>query len=147
MAAGVFGSVKLAGVLFALGFLAEAVIGGALFDEELRIFAIVRSALGLNVGADGTADIGALIVGHANSGERALDDVDCAFDLTSLVCVLDAEDERAAGVAGYEILIERGAKIADMHMSRGRRCKAGADAGVRNPRFIFLKKVHKNDLQ
>ena len=81
-------------------------------------------------------------MGKAAFRHRAVDDVRCALDETPLVGILDAENEGAAGVAGDEIGVERGAQVAHVHIARGARSEARADLAVRDARFHLLKKIH-----
>jgi hypothetical protein len=67
---------------------------------------------------------------------------DRALDEPALVGVLDAEDEGAAGAAGDQPGVERGAQIADVHVARRAGGETGAHGSVGDARFHFFKKVH-----
>ena len=75
---------------------------------------------------------------------RAVDHVGRTLDKTTLVGVLDAQDERAACVPGDEIGIKRGAQVADVHVAGGRGGKTGAHLAVRDLGFHFFKILHIN---
>ena len=81
-------------------FLAEAVVRAAFFDEKLCVFAEEILPLGLDIGADGAADIGAFVVVQAALGHGVVDDVDRALDQAALVGILNAQDKFAAGRGG-----------------------------------------------
>ena len=44
--------------------------------------------------------------------------------------------------AGNQPCIKRSAQVANVHIARGARSKAGADLAVRDARFHLLKKIH-----
>ena len=64
------------------------------------------------------------------------------LDETPLVGILNAENEGAAGVAGDEIGVERGAQVAHVHIARGGGGEARAHLAVWDLRFHFLKILH-----
>ena len=135
----------LAGRGFALvlvGFLAEAVIRAALFAQQLRVLAEQLAPLGLDIRADGAADVGAFVVIKAAFGHGLVDDIDRALDQTALIGILDAENEFAVVAAGDQPGIERRAQVADVHIARGARSEARADLAMRDARFHLLKKIH-----
>ena len=111
----------------------------AALNEEFCVFAVEGAALGLHIGADGAADIRALVVVEVTFLERLVDHVHRALDQAALVGVLDAQQELAVRVARDEIGIERRAQIAHVHVSRGGGCKARAHLAVRDARFHFIK--------
>ena len=123
-------------------FLAEAVVRAAFFDEKLCVFAEEVLPLGLDIGADGAADIGAFVVIQAALGHGVVDDVDRAFDQAALVRILNAQDKFAAGPAGDEPGIQGRAKIADMHIAGGAGRKPGADLAPGDARFHLVKEIH-----
>ena len=84
------------GAVPSVTFLAEAAVGAAFFDEKLCIFAVEVPPLGLDIGADGAADVRAFVVIQAALGQGVVDDVDGAFDQAALVRVLNAQDKFAA---------------------------------------------------
>ena len=142
IAAGVGLLGEVAGILVRLGLLAEAVVSGALFYQEFRVFAVKAAALGLDVGAHGAAHIGAFVVGEAALGHGLVDHVHSAFHQAALVGILNAEDESAAGVAGNEPGVQRGAQIAHVHIAGGRGSETGADLPLGDAIFHFFKELH-----
>ncbi|CAN4023978.1 HTH-type transcriptional repressor glcR, partial [Dysosmobacter welbionis] len=62
--AGIVGAVKVTGVLLGCGLLAEAVVGGALFHQQVGVGLIQVPALRLDIGAHGAAYVGALVMGQ-----------------------------------------------------------------------------------
>ena len=136
----------------ALGLLllfAEAAVGVALFNKKLRIFSVKAAALGLNIGAHGAADVGALVVVKAALLHRAVDDVHRALDVALLIGVLDAQNEFSACVTGDQPGIQRRAQIAHVHVARGAGGKSRADLAVRYARLHLLEPchIHKSFLQ
>ena len=75
-------------------------------------------------------------------GHRLVDYIDRALDQTALIGVFNAENELAVVVAGNQPCIKRSAQVANVHIARGARSKAGADLAVRDARFHLLKKIH-----
>ena len=139
LAAGVVPAGEVAGILLRLGLVTEAVIGVAALDKALGIGEVGVAPLGLDVGADRAADVGAFVVVQAAVAQRFVNDLHRALDLTGLVGVLDAEQELAVRVAGDAPGVERRAQIADVHIPRRTRREAGADLAARNALFHFLK--------
>ena len=90
------------GVLFGFRLFAEAAVRAALPAQKVGISAEQLAALGLDVRADGTAHVGALVVVETAFCKRLVDDVNRALHEPALVGVLDAQDEFAPGVAGDE---------------------------------------------
>ena len=72
----------------------------ALLDEQLGILAIQSAALGLNIRTDGTAHIGAFIMGQTTLVHGAVDQFGCALNLPSLIRVFQTEDKGSVGFAG-----------------------------------------------
>ena len=138
-AAGVGGPVKVAGVLLALGLLAEAVVGVALLHQQLGVLAIGVPALGLDIGGHGAAHIGTLVVVQVALGQGLIDELGGALHLPGLVGVLDAQDKGASSVAGDEPGVQGGAQIADVHIPRGRGGKPGADLPLGDLGLHLLK--------
>ena len=137
-----FDFTRLASGLFLIGFLAEAVIRAALFAQQLCVLAEQIAPLGLHVRPDRAADVRAFVVCQTAFGHGLVDHVDCALDQTALIGVLNAENELAVVAAGDQPGVERRAQVADVHIARGARSKAGADLAVRDARFHLLKKIH-----
>ena len=135
----------LAGRGFALvlvGFLAEAVIRAALFAQQLRILAEQIAPFRLHIRANWTADVWSLVMRQTTLGHRLVDYIDRALDQTALIGVFNAENELAVVAAGNQPCIKRSAQVANVHIARGARSKAGADLAVRDARFHLLKKIH-----
>ena len=137
-----FDFARLASSVFLVAFLAEAVICAALFTQQLRVFAEQVAPLGLHIRPDRPADVRPFVVRQAAFGHCLVDHVDRALDQTALIGILNAENELAVVAAGNQPCIERGAQVADVHIARGARSKAGADLAVRDARFHLLKKIH-----
>ena len=125
-AAGIVRPVELAGILLALRLLAEAVIGAALFHQQLGVLLVHAHALALDVGGHRPADVRPLVVLEMALGHRAVDHVRRAFDQAATVGVFNAEDELSAGMAGDQVCIQCRAQVAHMHVTRGRGGKTGA---------------------
>ena len=138
--AGIVRPVKLAGVLLGFRLLAEAVVGCALFHQQLGVGQIQVPALGLDIGAGGAAHVRAFIVVQTALLHGAVDDVRRALHQTALVRVLDPEDEGAAGVAGDEPGVKRGAQVAHVHIAGGGGGEPGADLPLGDAGFHTLKK-------
>ena len=145
--AGIVRPVKLAGVLLGFRLLAEAVVGCALFHQELGVGQIQVPALGLDIGAGGAAHVRAFIVIQMALLHGAVDHVRSTLHQTALIRILDPENESAVGVAGDEPGIERRSQVADMHIARGAGRKAGACFALRDARFHLFKKIHLGFLQ
>ena len=146
IAAGIVAAAEITAVLLALALLAEAAVGVAARHEQLRILSVEGAPLCLHVGADGAADIRALVVVEPALGQRLVDHVHRALDQTALIGILDAQDEGAARVAGDQPGVERRAQIADVHVSGGRGGEARAYRSSGDARLHLLKPchVHKN---
>ena len=139
IAAGIVLAGEVAGILFGLGLVAEAVIGVAALHEALGVGEIGVAPLGLDVGTDRAADVGAFVVVKTAVAQRFINDLDRALYLAGLVGVLDAEQELAVRVAGDAPGVERRAQIAHVHIPRGARRETGADLAARDALFHFLK--------
>ena len=145
-AAGVGGLFKALGLLLLF---AEAAVGVPLLDEKLCVFAVKSAALGLNVGAHGTADVGTLVVAEPALCHGAVNDVHGALDVALLIGVLDAQDELSAGMTGDEPGVQSRAQVAYVHISRGAGGKSRAYLALGYARLHFLKPghIHKYFLQ
>ena len=141
-AAGIVRAVEIAGILLALGLLAEAAVSMSLFDEKVCIFLVQRAALGLHIGADGAADVGAFVMLQMALGHGLVYNVHCALYETALIGVLNAQDEFSARMARYQIGVQRRAQVADMHISGWRRREPRAYLAVRNTRLHLFKPFH-----
>ena len=141
-AAGVLSPVKISAVLLRLRFLAEAVIGVAFLHQQLGEFAIEPPALGLDIRPHRATHIGALVVGQSALGHGTVDELRGPLHLPSLVGVLQAEDELAAGFPGDEPGVQGGAEIAHVHVSGGRRGEPGADSPLGDLCLQLVKPGH-----
>ena len=128
--------VALEGVLAVLGGLlvggellgrAEAGVGAALVPELLGGLAVEVEALGLLVGAEVAADLGALVPVEAEPTHGAQDDLRVLLGGAGGVGVVDAQDEDAVVRAGKSPVVDGRAGAADVELAgRGRR-KTDAD--------------------
>ena len=108
---------------------APAVVRVAVRDELLDIRPVGVQPLALPVGRVGAADIGALVVGQPQPGQRVEDLLLAALDVAGLVGVLDAQDEPAAGLAGPGEVEQRHVGGPDVRVAGGRRGDTGASGG------------------
>ena len=87
-------------------------------------------------------------MGQAALAHGAVNNVSGALHQAALVCVLNAEDKRAAGMAGDEPGVQCGAQVAHMHIAGGGWREAGADLPLGDSGLHLLKKSvvksHKN---
>ena len=104
---------------------AEAIISGAKLDKLFGVFHINGLALALDVGTVVSAYVGTLVIGKTCNGKGRLNNVGRALYKTLTVGVLNAKDKAAVVVLGDEIRVKRGAKVADVHISR----RAGGETG------------------
>ena len=140
--AGIVRPFKVAGVLLGFRLFAEAVIGRALFHQQLRVLAVQVAALRLDIGTHGASHIGTLVVSQAAFGHGAVNDLRRALYLTALVRVLQPEDERAAGLPGDEPGVQRGAEIAHVHIAGGGGGKPGPDLSLGDAGLHIIEKLH-----
>ena len=110
---------------------AVAAVGGARGDELLGELLVDRQPLHLPVGADGAADVRALVPVEAEPVHVAEDDRLVLGRAPLVIGVLDAEDERAARLARPEPVEERRAHAADVEVAgrRGGEAEAGLARG------------------
>ena len=139
--AGIVGAVKVTGVLLGCGLLAEAVVGGALFHQQVGVGLIQVPALRLDIGAHGAAYVGALVMGQAALRHGAVNYVRGALHQAALVGVLDPQDERAAGVPGDEPGVQGRPQIAHVHIAGGRGGEPGADLPLGDAGLHLLEKA------
>ena len=111
-------------------------------DKQFRILLIEGAALGLDIRADGAADIGTLIMLKMALLHRLVYNIDSALDKPALVGILDSEQELALIVARDKVGVERGAQIANVHVSRGGRSKACTHLACGDAALHFLKPLH-----
>ena len=102
-----------AGIRFALG---EQALGGLLVEVQ---------ALGLRIGAEVAADLGALVPVEPQPAHGAQDDLGVLLGGARGVGIVDAQDEGAAVGAGP--VVDGGAGAADVQLAGGRRREADAD--------------------
>jgi len=119
--------------------IAETAVGVAARDEQLGIFFIESPPLGLDIRADRAADIRAFVMRQAAGAHGAVNDIDRALNIAPLIGVLNAQDELTAGVPRDQVRIQRRAQIADVHIARRARCKAGAHLAVRDALLHVFK--------
>ena len=60
-----------------------------------------------------------------------------------MVGVLDAEDEGAVIVLGHQVGVQSRAQVANVHITRRRGSKTGADIIVRHNDFSFYRNFQK----
>ena len=108
-------------------------------DEQFGIGHIGVFALRLNVGGDGTSNIGTLVPCKTTLGEGAINNFGSAFYKTALVSILYSKDKSAACIAGNEPGIESGAQIADVHIAGGAGGETGTNLALGNTGFHSLK--------
>ena len=109
VAAGVIGAVKAAGVLLGGALFAEAVVRAAFFHQQTGILAVGIPAFRLDIRSHGTAHIGALVVGEAALRHGAVDHIGGTLHQTTLIGVLNTQNERAALGAGDKPRVQSGA--------------------------------------
>ena len=119
-----FGGELLPASLLELFGSAEAAVGGAVFEEDLGVLAVDFGALGLAVGSEGAADVGAFVPGEAGPAERVEDHLLGGGDEAGAVGVLDAEDELAVTLAGVDVVEQADVGGADVGVA----CGGGSDA-------------------
>ena len=112
------------GLEFVGGF--EAAVGGAVGEEDFGVVAVDFGALGLAIGAEGAADVGAFVPGEADPAESVEDHLLGGGDEAGAVGVFDAEDELAASLAGEEEVEEADVRCADVGIAGGGGCDADA---------------------
>ena len=89
-------------------------------------------ALRLNVGTKISADIGTFIQHHTQPAQTIFLLFNGVRHKASLIGVFDAKDELPAGLFGEQVIVERGARAADVQVAGGRGRKAhagGSDVG------------------
>ena len=128
------------GVELLLG--AEAGIGLALVPKLLGGMLVQVQALGLGVGSKVATHLGTLVPVQAQPTHGAQDDLRVLVGGAGGVGVVDAQDERAAGVPGDEPGVKGGAQIAHVHIAGGRGGKPGADLPLWDLGLHLLKILH-----
>ena len=106
---------------------AEAVVGGSLFDQLERILFVDLLAFALHIGSHRTADVGPLSVDETGFGQRLIDNINGALHLALLIGILNAEDKSAAVFFCQQIGIKRSAQISNMHVAGGAGSKTGTN--------------------
>src|SRR5271157_3348300 len=108
---------------------AETEICFALSQQPLGMFAIEIETIALTIRRVRSADIGTFIPIEAEP-LQVFDKLSFeAFFAALDVGVLDAQDHGAAPLPGEQPVEKRGAGVADVQMSRGRRSEANANLG------------------
>ena len=125
-----FGSVVL---------IAEAAVGVAARDEQFGVFFIEPPPLGLDIRADRTANVRALVMRQAAGAHGAVNDIDRTLHIAALIGVLDAQNELTAGVPRDQVRIQRRAQIADVHIPRRARREPRAHLSVRDAQLHVFK--------
>ena len=109
----------------------EGLVGGAVVEQALDVLAVDFGALGLAVGAIGTADVRALVPLQADPLERVEDHLLAGGDEAGAVGVLNAQHELAAALRGEEVVQQADVGGANVRVAGGRRGNANAGrAGV-----------------
>src|SRR5271154_4854605 len=106
---------------------AEAAVGGAVGEQQVGVLAVDRGALGLAIGAVGSADVGAFVPGEAGPAQGVEDHLLGGGDEAGAVGVLDAEDELAVALTGVEEVDEADVGGANVGVAGGRGSDADAD--------------------
>ena len=116
---------------------AEAVVSLALGHQLLGILLEHAHALALHIGAHGAADVRAFVPQQAGLPQGVVDDIHSALHIAALVGILDAQDEGAVLVLCHQVGIQGGTQIANVHITRGRRRKTGADFIARHRKTLL----------
>ena len=116
---------------------AETIICLALGHQLLGILFEHAHALALHIGAHGAADVRAFVPQQAGLPQGVVDDIHSALHIAALVGILDAQDEGAILVLCHQVGVQGSAQVANVHITRGRRRKTGADIIVRHNDFSF----------
>ena len=93
---------------------AETIVGVAAVEQPLGVLGIEGEALRLAVGPAVAAGVHALVPRQAEPPQVVLDRRFRGRRRSLAVGVLDAQDERAAVVAGQQPVEQRGARVADV---------------------------------
>ncbi len=102
----------------------EAAVGFAFGEQAIGVLAIDAEALGLTIGRMRTLDAGTFVPVDAEP-QQVLHQLRFVTHLAAVeVGILDTQQERAAGMAREEPVVERCTRIADVKESSGRRRKA-----------------------
>ena len=112
---------------------AEAVIRMTRLNELQSIFLVDTHSFGLNVRANGSADIGAFVPVKSADSQGIIYLFNCALNVSFLVGILDPEDKVSAVLLGDDIGVDSCTQVADVHKARGAGCKSGA---------YFLRCIH-----
>ena len=116
---------------------AEAVIRLALCHQLLGILLEHTHALALHIGAHGAADIRALVPQKAGLPQGVVDDIHSALHIAALIGILDAQDEGAILVLGHQVGVQGSTQVANVHITRRRRRKTGADFIARHRKTLL----------
>ncbi len=118
LVAGFRGRLRLAQLLEPL-LVAEAIIGLVHGHELFGVFLIGGEALGLDIGTERAAFVGAFVPIEAKPGEGVVEVFDVFVRVAGSVGIFQPEDEGSAGGASVEVVDEGRANPADMLVSRG----------------------------
>ena len=135
-------SLKLTAILLGLCLVAEAVIRMSAGYQHLGVLLIHITALSLDIRSYRASDIRSLVMLEPALLKRTVYNLSCALNLTRLIRILNTQYKYSVRIMlCYQIGIERGAQVADMHIACRRRCKSGAHLSVRNLSLRLLKKL------
>ena len=116
---------------------AEAIVCLALSHQLLGILLEHAHALALHIGAHGAADVRAFVPQQAGLPQGVVDDIHSALHIAALIGILDAQDEGAILVLGHQVGVQGSAQVANVHITRGRRRKTGADFIARHRKTLL----------
>ncbi len=105
----------------------EAGVQVAAGKQPVDVLAVDRLTLGLAVRAVGAGLLGAFVPVELHLAQRAQDLGDGLVGRARRVGVFDAQDEVAAVLAGEDVVVQGGARPAQVKVAGGRRCKADAN--------------------
>ncbi len=97
------------------------------FLHALEGWFVRVGALSLEVGAERAVDLGALVPVEAEPTHRAQDGLDVLVGRPLGIGVVDAQDERAAVMAGERPVVDGGARATDVQVAGGARCESDAN--------------------
>ena len=111
--------------------IAETAVGMPALDELLRVFLVDLHALALDVWSIVPANLIRPLVRHdARRIECAANEVYRIRDVAIPIRILNPQDKRPVICTRKQIGVQRRAQIADVHIARRTRCKAGANLRI-----------------
>ena len=116
---------------------AEAIVCLALCHQLLGILFEHAHALALHIGAHWAADVRAFVPQQAGLPQGVVDDIHSALHIAALIGILDAQDEGAVLVLCHQVGVQGSAQVANVHITRGRRRKTGADFIARHRKTLL----------